>query len=67
MPASGSMRSVTPVSWSEMESIMTAMPMTWVKEVTSWTMPVFKVWLSVSTSFVIRESTSPFEVPSPSK
>jgi hypothetical protein len=63
----GSVTKVTPASGREMASIMTATPTTCVAEVTSWTSPWLSDWLRVSTSLVMRESTSPLETDLPSK
>ncbi len=64
---SGRVRNVTPASGSEIVSIITATPTTWVIEVTSWMTPWLSDCESVSTSLVMRESTSPFETEPPSK
>ena len=63
----GSVTKVTPASGTEMVSIMMATPTTCVTEVTSWMRPWLSDWLNVSTSLVMRESTSPLEMDLPSK
>ncbi len=45
----------------EMETIMAATPTTWVTEVTIWDSDWLSEVPSVSTSLVMRESTSPLE------
>ena len=57
----GSVSSVTPVSGNEIESIITSTPMTCVMLVTSCEMDWLSEVPSVSTSFVMRLSTSPLE------
>ena len=57
--AAGSVSTVTPVSGRLMDSIMTSTPTIWVIEVMSCVMDWLRLCPSVSTSFVMRESTSP--------
>ena len=47
-----------------MENIITSTPITVVTEVMIWVRLWLRVWLTVSTSLVMRESTSPWLVPS---
>ena len=57
---SGTIRSVTSVMEMLMENIMTSTPTMVVREATIWVMLWFRDWLTVSTSLVMRESTSPW-------
>ncbi len=58
------MASATRVICQLMVNIMTSTPTTVVTEVMIWVRLWLSVWLTVSTSLVIRESTSPWLVPS---
>ena len=55
----GRMRRAIRVILGLMESIMTSTPIMVVTLVMSWVMLWFRLWPSVSTSLVMRESTSP--------
>ena len=55
----GTVHSATSVSCQLIESIITSTPTIEQTEVMSCVMLWLRLWLSVSTSFVMRESTSP--------
>ena len=58
----GTVQSATSVSCQLIESIMISTPISEQIEVISCVMLWLRLWLSVSTSFVMRESTSPWLV-----
>ena len=58
----GRMSTVMPVSSGLMVSIMITTPTMVVAEVMSCVTPWFRLWPSVSTSLVMRESVSPVEL-----